>query len=63
MEANSMLYQSTRNKNLTATGPQAILRGIAPDGGLYMIPELVITAVCASGIAWIPYIKKYDVKS
>jgi thiamine transporter len=30
--------------------------------GLYMIPELVITAVCASGIAWIPYIKKYDVK-
>jgi thiamine transporter len=31
--------------------------------GLYMIPELVITAVCASGIAWIPYIKKYDVKS
>ncbi len=35
-----MLYQSTRNKNLTATGPEAILRGIAPDGGLYMIPDL-----------------------
>ena len=34
-----MLYQSTRNNNLTATGPQAILRGIAPDGGLYMIPD------------------------
>ncbi len=34
-----MLYQSTRNKNLTATGPEAILRGIAPDGGLYMIPD------------------------
>ncbi len=34
-----MLYQSTRNKNLTATGPEAILKGIAPDGGLYMIPD------------------------
>ncbi|MBQ8894935.1 MAG: threonine synthase [Clostridia bacterium] len=34
-----MLYQSTRNNHLTATGPEAILRGIAPDGGLYMIPD------------------------
>ena len=34
-----MLYQSTRNNTLTATGPEAILRGIAPDGGLYMIPD------------------------
>ncbi|MBQ8350930.1 MAG: energy-coupled thiamine transporter ThiT [Clostridia bacterium] len=31
--------------------------------GLYMIPEIVITAICASGVAWIPYIKNYDVKS
>ena len=31
--------------------------------GLYMIPEIVITAICSSGVAWIPYIKKYDVKS
>ncbi len=31
--------------------------------GLYMIPEIVITTICASGVAWIPYIKKYDVKS
>jgi len=34
-----MLYQSTRNKDLTATGPEAILKGIAPDGGLYMISD------------------------
>ncbi|MBQ8600470.1 MAG: threonine synthase [Clostridia bacterium] len=34
-----MLYQSTRNKNYTATGPEAILQGIAPDGGLYMISD------------------------
>ena len=31
--------------------------------GLYMIPEIVITAVCASGISFIPYIKKYDLKA
>ena len=34
-----MRYQSTRNNNLTANGPEAILRGIAPDGGLYMISD------------------------
>ena len=31
--------------------------------GLYMIPEIVITAICASGVAFIPQIKKYDIKS
>ncbi len=35
-----MLYESTRNRNLTANGPEAILQGIAPDGGLYMIPDV-----------------------
>lgn len=34
-----MLYQSTRSKQFTATGPEAILQGIAPDGGLYMISD------------------------
>ncbi len=33
-----MLYYSSRNKNLTSTSSEAILRGIAPDGGLYL-PE------------------------
>ncbi|MDR0841734.1 MAG: threonine synthase [Christensenellaceae bacterium] len=33
-----MHYQSTRNPSLTATASQAVLRGIAPDGGLYMLP-------------------------
>ncbi len=33
-----MLYHSTRNNKLTATASEAILRGIAPDGGLY-VPE------------------------
>ncbi len=35
-----MLYESTRNRTLTATAPEAILQGIAPDGGLYMIPDV-----------------------
>ncbi len=34
-----MLYQSTRNNQYTASGPEAILQGIAPDGGLYMISD------------------------
>jgi len=31
-----MLYHSTRNKNLTANSAEAVLEGLAPDGGLYM---------------------------
>lgn len=31
-----MIYQSTRNAALTATATQAVLRGLAPDGGLYV---------------------------
>lgn len=41
-----MIYQSTRHKNETVTASQAILNGIAPDGGLYTpisIPKLNIT--------------------
>ncbi len=33
-----MLYHSTRNENLKADSAQAVLEGLAPDGGLYM-PE------------------------
>ena len=31
-----MLYHSTRSKNHTADSAQAVLQGLAPDGGLYM---------------------------
>ncbi len=37
-----MNYQSTRSKNLTATSTRAVLRGLAPDGGLYIAEELPI---------------------
>ena len=34
-----MQYQSTRDKNLKASSAQAILNGLAPDGGLYTLPS------------------------
>ena len=35
-----MEYQSTRNKNLTARSTEAVLQGLAPDGGLYVTARL-----------------------
>ena len=33
-------YMGTRNKELTATASEAIVRGICPDGGLYIPQEI-----------------------
>ena len=35
-----MLYHSTRNPSLTASSAQAVLEGLAPDGGLYIPSRL-----------------------
>ena len=35
-----MLYHSTRSRNLTADSAQAVLNGLAPDGGLYVPASL-----------------------
>ncbi len=35
-----MLYHSTRNENWTADSAQAVLEGLAPDGGLYVPEEI-----------------------
>ncbi|MBR4343007.1 MAG: threonine synthase [Lachnospiraceae bacterium] len=35
-----IMYHSTRDKNIKATASEAILKGIAPDGGLY-VPEQI----------------------
>ena len=35
-----MKYQSTRNDRLTATSTEAVLQGLAPDGGLYIRSSL-----------------------
>ena len=34
-----MLYQSTRSKELTANSAEAVLNGLAPDGGLYVFSD------------------------
>ena len=42
-----MLYHSTRNCKLTVDSAQAVLNGLAPDGGLYVpaaLPKLDVTA-------------------
>ena len=38
-----MNYQSTRNRCWQASSTRAVLEGIAPDGGLYISPELLHT--------------------
>ena len=38
MENNQIIYRSTRSRHITATASDAILQGIAPDGGLF-VPE------------------------
>ena len=51
-----MKYQSTRNHALTASPAAAVLRGIAPDGGLYM-PEAIPV------LDWQSLMKEEDRKS
>ncbi len=34
------IYESTRNKEITASASQAVLQGLAPDGGLFVMREL-----------------------
>lgn len=36
----SNMYESTRNRNITSTASKAVLNGIAPDGGLFVMREL-----------------------
>lgn len=36
----NLMYHSTRNKNIRVTASQAILQGLAPDGGLF-VPESI----------------------
>ena len=37
-----MIYNSTRNNNLTANSAEAVLKGIADDGGLFMIKDFSV---------------------
>ncbi len=40
MHENQITYRSTRNRDITATASQAILQGLAPDGGLFVPQKL-----------------------
>ena len=48
-------YHSTRNKNITATASEAILNGIAPDGGLYVPDEIPKLKVSFEALARMDY--------
>ena len=36
----NLFYKSTRNSNMNVTASEAILKGLAPDGGLYVPSKL-----------------------
>ena len=40
MEHMNLIYRSTRNKEVSVTASQAILKGLADDGGLF-VPESI----------------------
>ncbi|MCR4993643.1 MAG: threonine synthase [Lachnospiraceae bacterium] len=48
-------YHSTRNKDITATASEAILNGIAPDGGLYVPEEIPKLKVSFEALARMDY--------
>ena len=55
-------YHSTRNKDITATASEAILNGIAPDGGLYVPDEIPKLKVSFEALARMDYAHvAYDV--
>ena len=48
-------YHSTRNKDITASASEAILNGIAPDGGLYVPDEIPKLKVSFEALARMDY--------
>jgi threonine synthase len=48
-------YHSTRDKDITATASEAILNGIAPDGGLYVPDEIPKLKVSFEALARMDY--------
>ena len=50
----SLHYKSTRNSELKVTASEAILKGLAPDGGLF-VPEETSKTGCFNGA-----VKKYE---
>ena len=40
-----LYYKSTRNSNLKVTASEAILKGLAPDGGLFVPEKLPVLGI------------------
>lgn len=54
-----MVFVSTRDKNLRASAAEAIVRGIAPDGGLYVPEETPrVDAAFIAGLCDMPYYRR-----
>ena len=50
-----LLYSSTRNKNEKVTASQAILKGLANDGGLFVPNEIPVLDVSIEELATMSY--------
>ena len=50
VEQMDLYYKSTRNSNLKVTASEAILKGLAPDGGLFVPSELLKLDVTMSDL-------------
>ena len=51
----NLLYKSTRNKEHTVTASEAILKGLADDGGLFVpvqIPKLDVSMEALKGMSY-----------
>lgn len=51
------IYESTRNKNITTTPSKAVLNGLAPDGGLFVMRDLENISIDINKIIAMSYIE------
>ena len=51
------IYECTRNKNITTTPSKAVLNGLAPDGGLFVMRDLENISIDINKIITMSYIE------
>ena len=51
----NLYYKSTRNSNLKVTASEAILKGLAPDGGLFVPEQIPVLAKSMEGLKDLSY--------
>ena len=57
----SFMYRSTRNAENRVTASQAVLKGLAEDGGLYVPEQLPKLDVPVEALADMTYLGKFDI--